>query len=227
LVVLLVAAGCTSPPPTPETVIETVVHTREVPVTRVVQVTNQIEVTRLVEVTREVEVTRLLEVTRLVEMTVERVVTATPEPTPTPLPPTEVPPTPIPVPTVPSVPVAALLDSMQTAREDMRNFAGLIDVALREGYISCQQVVDLYAKIVNAPTYDVSAGSPVVQNAYGAYRAAIDIFATGARDMNQNCSDFLASGGSGTGIPFQQWGMARDQVDEALKILDPAIESLQ
>jgi hypothetical protein len=74
LISSLVACG----PSEPETVVETVVHTRVAEVE--VPVTVEVEVTRVVEVTREVKVdiTREVEVTRLVE----RIVTATPTPTP-------------------------------------------------------------------------------------------------------------------------------------------------
>ena len=80
LLALLVACG----PSEPETVIQTVVHTRiaevEIEVTRLVEV----EVTREVAVTREVEVTRETEVTVMVERPVTVTPTPTPENSPTP-----------------------------------------------------------------------------------------------------------------------------------------------
>lgn len=98
-------------------------------------------------------------------------------------------------------------------------------MAVRTGTISAQAVVDLYDLTVAAPTYDVSGSSDRVQNAYHNYRTAVEVFAAGARDMTQNCRDYLA-GGSG-GIPFQQWGVARQRVNDALEVLNPAIENLQ
>jgi hypothetical protein len=226
IALLLLTGCCGLLQPEPQTVLQTVVHTQQVPVTQIVEVPVtqivevEVEVTRPVEVTREV--TRQVEITRIVRLTVERLVTATPEPTPIPEPTA----TRIAATAVPAVPTAQLLASMRTARQDMERFGGLIDVALRDGYIDCQEVVDLYAKIAASPTYDVSRGSDAVRNAYNSYRTAIDVFVSGARDLNQNCRDFLASGGGG-GIPFQQWGVARQQVNQALSILIPAIESIQ
>lgn len=216
--------GCSGEP---EIVVEQIeitrVVTEEVPVTVIVENTVEVDVTRLVEIEKEVEIE--IEVTRLVE----RVVTATPsptrEPTATPVPSPTL--TPSPQPTAPPSPdiTAALLESMNSLRRNLEVFGGLIDVALNTGTIKAQEVVDLYDLTVAAPTYDVTWSSDSVQNAYNSYRTAVDIFAAGARDMAQNCRDFLAGGG-GT-IPFQQWGVARQRVNDALDVLIPAIEILE
>ncbi|MEW5985585.1 MAG: hypothetical protein AB1791_03030 [Chloroflexota bacterium] len=121
---------------------------------------------------------------------------------------------------------STLLAAMKDTRGDIESFGGLIDVALREGFVDCQEVVDFYDGVAASPTFDVSGSSGLVQGAYGSYRAAIDIFTTGARDMTQNCRDFLANPSGGT-IPFQQWGLARLKVNDALNVLIPAIDSLE
>ena len=64
-----------------------------------------------------------------------------------------------------------------------------------------------------------------MQNAYAAYRAAIDVFASGARDMAENCRTAITEN-SGTSIGFQQWGPARQEVNSAVDIIHPAIQSL-
>jgi hypothetical protein len=53
----------------------------------------------------------------------------------------------------------------------------------------------------------------------------VETFADGAFDMTQNCRDFLANP-SGGGIGFQQWGAARQNVDNAIDLLQPAIQAL-
>ncbi|MBK7894828.1 MAG: hypothetical protein WAS33_22710 [Candidatus Promineifilaceae bacterium] len=214
-----------------------------VEVTRIVE--NDVEVTRVVEVTREVvqevEVTREVElpveviteveveVTRIVEVEVE--VTAVPTQTPTPLP------TNTPAPATSSQDTSApppaaepnleetLLNTMVQTRSNMQNFGGMIDTALNSGGISCEAVVETYDNVVLAPTFDVSGASPAVQGAYGSYRAAIDVFGTGARDMAENCRTAITNN-SGTSIGFQQWGLARQQVNNAIDIIHPAIQSL-
>ncbi len=200
--------------------------TREVEITRVVEVEKSVEVTR--EVETEVEVTREIEVTRLVEVEVE--VTAVPTETPPP------PPTNTPAPASQSSPPPTeapsasveeeLLQAMTAARNNMQSYGGLIDAALRTGVISCQDVVDTYDRVAFAPTFDVAAASGEAQYAYGAYRAAIDVFSNGARDMTENCREFLANPQSGGGIGRQQWGLARQEVNTAVDTIHPGIQSL-
>lgn len=212
-----------------------------VEVTRVVE--NDVEITRFVEVTREIEteievtrevevpmeVTREVEVTRIVEVEIE--VTAIPTETPTPLPTN----TPLPASTnqdnsalppteEPNID-ETLLSTMTQVRTNMLNFGGMIDSAIRSGLISCQEVVQTYDNVVLAPTFDVANATPTVQNAHAAYRAAIDVFENGARDMAENCRNAIA-GNSGTSIGAQQWGLARQEVNAAVDIIHPAIQSL-
>lgn len=222
--------------PVVQTVERTVVETA--PVT--VEVVTEVEITREVEVTREIRVTRQVKITQIIE----RVITATPMPmpevtdtpvpadTPEPTPTSTLEPTNTPRPWTapPTAPppdiTATLLQTLRDTRDKLQRFGGLIDSALRSGSISCQDVVDLYDGIAGAPTYDVRESGAIVQNAYNNYRSSVQIFTTGARDMTQNCRDFLAdpSGGS---IPFQQWGLARQEVNKALDVLHPAIQSLE
>jgi hypothetical protein len=206
-------------------VIATVEHTviAAVPVT--VEVTRPVEVTRLVEVTREVAVTAVVEV-RVTEVVV---VTATPTPTPaataTPTPTNTVRP---PVATL-APPTAdsrtALVQAMLTTRGNLQSFGGLIDAAVSTGFLDCQATVNSYDALAGAPQLDVSAAADAVRSAYNNYRAAIDTFLTGARDLTDNCREFLANPGGGS-IPPQQWAYARDTVDTAVAILSRAIESL-
>jgi len=196
-----------------------------VEVTRVVEVEKSVEVTRTVEI--EVEVTREIEVTRLVEVEVE--VTAVPTETPTPAPTnTPAPSQSNPPPTeAPSASVEEeLLQAMTAARNNMQSYGGLIDAALRTGVISCQDVVDTYDRVAFAPTFDVSTASGEAQYAYGAYRASIDTFTNGARDMTENCREFLDNPQSGGGIGRQQWGLARQEVNTAVDTIHPGIQSL-
>ena len=132
--------------------------------------------------------------------------------------------TPLPTETPASI-RGSLLSSMQVARNNMVQFGGLIDQAVNSGSIDCNVVVNLYDTISRSPTYSTAGEGATVVNAYNAYRSAIATFTEGARDMTQNCRDFLASGGAGS-IPFQQWGFARQQVNVALDIINPAIQSL-
>ncbi|NJN55062.1 MAG: hypothetical protein HC804_10070 [Anaerolineae bacterium] len=152
----------------------------EIEVTREVEVMQDVEVTREIEVTREVEVE--IEVTRLVEVEVE--VTAVPSDTPTPVPtntpvPTSVNANPAPTSTPAVNTQQLLLTAMTSARNDMLRYGGLIDGALRSGGIDCRDVVDTHDRVASAPTFDTNAQNDLVKNAYGAYRAAIDILRPG------------------------------------------------
>ena len=100
------------------------------------------------------------------------------------------------------------------------------DIAAETRVIPCQQTVDLYDAIVNASTFSVPENDEVAQYAYNCYRQAIDIFAGGARDMTENCRAWLADPQPGI-VPFQQWGLARQKVNDALSVLIPAIERLE
>lgn len=222
---LLFVVACSAEPVEVTRVIE-----NDVEVTRLIEVTREVE--QEVEVTREVEVpveiTLEVEVTRIVEVEVE--VTAIPTETPTPLPTN----TPLPPSTnqdnsAPATEEASieetLLATMIQARTNMQNLGGMIDAALRSGGISCQAIVDTYDSVVLAPTFDVTNENPVVQNAYAGYRAAIDVFGNGVRDMAENCRTAIAEN-SGTTIGFQQWGLARQEVNSAVDTIHPAIQSL-
>lgn len=115
----------------------------------------------------------------------------------------------------------ALLSVMKSVQSDIGSFGGLIDTAVRVGYINCNTVIATYDRIVNAQRFDTSASSGNVKQAHTSYEAAINTFAAGTRDMTANCRN---PGGS---IPFQQWGVARQNVNNALDILNPAIERLE
>ena len=106
------------------------------------------------------------------------------------------------------------------------SFGGMIDNAIREGSINCFAVVNTYDGAVSAPSFDASGGSAAEQNAYAGYRAAVATFAEGTRDMSENCRNFLADPENSGPIPFQQWGLGRQKVNEALDILHQAEQAL-
>ena len=209
---------------------------KEVEVTRIVEliqeVEREVEVTRIVEITQEVEVTREFQVTRVVEVEVTAVPTPTPVSTATPVPtPTNTPLPPSADTNASAQPTSAgseeaLLNAMIGTRTGMQNFGGMIDAALRSGFISCEDVVNTYDNVVFSPTFDLTNASPAAQNAYGGYRAAIEIFRAGAFDMADNCRTAVANPGTGTTIGHQQWGLARQQVNAAVDTIHPAIQSL-
>ena len=100
----------------------------------------------------------------------------------------------------------------------MEGFGGMIDGALRQGFINCQDVVNQYLTIASAPQFDPGGfGGP-----YQTYRSAVDLFTSKSHDIYQNCADFLANPAGGS-IPFQQWGAARQSVNEAVDLLRQAI----
>jgi len=219
LVFVLTACGAES---------ETVEVTVEVPVevTRIVSEVAEVEVTRVVTEVVEVEVTRLfeveVEVTRVVE--VEKLITATPKPT------DEIIPTATPTspPITYEIPVNrisdSLLISMKTVRGDLRDLGGMLDGT---SSMSAQRIVEIYDRVNASPTYDVTGENLTVQTAHANYRSAVSIFTTSSRDLALHAKDFLASGADSSSIPFQQWGVARQSINNALDILNPAIESLE
>jgi serine protease Do len=121
---------------------------------------------------------------------------------------------------------ASLRQAMLNVKTDLERAGGQIDQAVGSGTINCTDVVNTYDRIVRAPTFNTSGSSATVRNAYDSYRAAVGIFSNGAKDMAQNCRDFLANPAGGS-IPFQQWGNARQSVNNALDRLNPAIQSLR
>ena len=186
-----------------------------------VETTREISVTRKVEI--EVEVTR--EVTRLVE--VERIVTATSTPT---LEPTSTPtPTNTPSQPPPTVPPATtsrttLLAAMRTTREDIGTCGYLIDEALDRGYIHCQEVVDTYNRVMDAPVFSNLPSD--LQPAHSSYRVAIDIVRNEGFDLAGLCQD-LVDGKRDQPISSFVWSRARAAVNDALDVLEPAIISLE
>lgn len=130
-----------------------------------------------------------------------------------------------PNPTSPPANVTAqLLGSMRSVRSDLQSMGGMIDNAVNTGSVDCLDVITTYDRIAGAPFYNGLSGQNL--SAHNSYRASIDTFTNGSRDMYQNCVDFINNGGGGS-IPFQQWGTARQSVNQALDILNPAIASLE
>ncbi len=219
VLIATVLTACSSEPETIE-VTRVVRESTEVEVTRQVdvEVTREVEVTRLVEVTKEVEVPVEVEVTRIVE----QVVTATPEPTAELKATEEVAPADESVP----APSVTMLQAMYNVRSDLQSFGGYIDAALRGDSVPCNTTVEIYDRVANAPTFS-TGGNPAVENAYNNYRHAISIFVTGSRDLAQNCRDLIAGTNTQGTIPFQQWGLSRQSVNDALDALHTAIQILE
>lgn len=224
VVALLVACGGAEA--TPEQVEVTRIVTAE-PIVNEVEVTTIVEkeVTRVVEVEVPVtvEVVQEVEVTRMQEIVVTATPTETPTPEPTAIPQQADVSAPSPAPATDVKP--ALLSSMTLVRNQFHEYGGIIDNAMTTGLVSCPRVIEIYDTVVASPIYDTSSSEDVVNNANAVYRRAIDVFANGARDMTQNCRDFMLTQGPSP-IPFQQWGVARQQVDVAVNTIHPAIQSL-
>jgi hypothetical protein len=115
-------------------------------------------------------------------------------------------------------PAPDFLTIVTTVKRQVEGFGGLIDGALGQGFIDCQDVVNQYLTIAGAPQFDPGG----LAGPYQTYRAAVDLFAAKSHDIYQNCADFLANP-SGGSIPFQQWGAARQSVNEAVDLLRQAI----
>lgn len=77
------------------------------------------------------------------------------------------------------------------------------------------------------PSYDVTAETPVIQDANNRYQQAIEIIRTTNRDLYTFCINWLAGTVTGNSIPFQTWGYARQGVSNALSVLEPGITALQ
>jgi hypothetical protein len=109
----------------------------------------------------------------------------------------------------------------------MEEYGGWIDRGVGGEIIPLRETVSLYDAVAGAPILDVSASDEIVRWAYDCYRRAIDGFVTGAGEMDRGNRLFLASGDELTTVPFQQWGAARQAVNQALEILIPAIDRLE
>jgi len=186
-------------PPTQTPVV--VIEVQEVPVTQIVEVTRQVEVTRIVQ----------------------RVITATPEPTQLPT----VTPTPEPTrgPVAPAV-KTLLLNSLTSLRREIEamNFDELI-VRCSRGYED--SLTDHYESIIVYPTYDVTNASPIVQTAYSDYRQAVATITSSNRDLYTFCLDWLAKGGPPEYISNLTASVARHGIDEALGGILRAIDLLE
>ena len=116
---------------------------------------------------------------------------------------------------------------MRDARSQIEGFGGSIDAAVGGGDLDCQLLVDLYDAAVDTLTLDVAGSSEAAQYAYNSYQQAVDIFSYGAHDLAENCRGWLADPDVEIIVTQQQWGFARQQINEALEILIPALEYLE
>jgi hypothetical protein len=112
------------------------------------------------------------------------------------------------------------LTTVASTKRQMEVFGGIMDIAANGGgSVDCHEVVKVHDAVVNALSFNVASQ---LAGAYQLYRSGVDNFAAKTRDMDQNCQTFLAGGNSG-GIPFQQWGPARQGVNESVDLLRQAI----
>ena len=211
-----VVVACSNPTPTITSTV-TAVPATQTPV--IVVEVQEVPVTQIVEVTRQVEVTRI----------VERVITATPEPTPlasptpSPSPTTKAGPTPAPA--APAVQVQ-LLNSLIALRREIE--AMNID----EHEVGCSRgtedsLTDHYESIIVYPTYNVANASPLVQRAHTDYRQAIEIIRSTNLDLYTFCLDWLAKGRPFEYISQLTATTARQGIDQALGLILPAIDLLK
>jgi hypothetical protein len=123
---------------------------------------------------------------------------------------------------------ALLLQAARGANQDLLEFGGVIDEALRIGSIHCQSEVESYDAVTSAPRFDVPGSDPVTQRAYEYYENALCIFTDGARDLTLHCSSFLRGESENKPlIPPQEWALARQRTNEAAELLNQAIRWLE
>jgi hypothetical protein len=210
---ILLVIGCLGPSPT---VMPT--ETVDVPTQTPIMIieTQEVPVTQVVEVTRQVEVTRI----------VERVITATPEPTaiPTVSPTVE----PSPTASVTRAPAVKtqLLNSLISLRREIEamNFDEMV-VRCSRGYED--SLPDHYESIIAYPTYDVSNASPTVRAAYANYREAIETIESSNRDLYISCLDWIDKGKPDEYVSSLTAGIARQGINDALGLIIPAIDMLE
>lgn len=182
-----------------------------VEVTRIIEVEKEVTVEVPVDVTRVVVETVIqtreltVEVTRLVEVEV----TSTPEPTATANQTNG----------LGGFSDAQLLNSMNVLRSNLLELGGMLD----GGTVYCDDWLQKHDRIAGLPTYNITYANNNSKWAYDQYRSAIDTFVHSAKDMTENARVSCVSGGS---IPFQQWGLARQGINQATDILQPAIKAL-
>ena len=113
---------------------------------------------------------------------------------------------------------------MLNVRSQMQRFGGEID---DHPVIHAKVIVESYDAVAGAPTFDVSQCNEVVQWAYNSYRQAIGVFSEGTSGLTEHARHYLSGESSKTQVPFEQWGMARSKVNEALELLHSPIQELE
>jgi len=120
--------------------------------------------------------------------------------------------------------IESQLEAMHCTGKEIQRLGGEMDIASNTGYIKCSRTVEAYDAIVNAPTFDY----PTNPDTYALYRHAIEIVKTGSYDVASSCRVFLEEPeNSKDVIPFQMWSVGRVSVNDALEILDPAIDQME
>jgi hypothetical protein len=155
----------------------------------------------------------------LVVTTPKEEVTMMPTPTTAP---TKVPGTPGPKPTAPQpttagVSASALLNAIVKARLAAEDVGGALDRLYGgSGAEGCGPLLADYATIAKAPTFDVSAQSPNVQNAYGLYRQGVELLIVRLAPIAKVCL------GGGGGIGKLDFDMARTAINDGASLLTQA-----
>ena len=101
----------------------------------------------------------------------------------------------------------------------MLELGGMLD----GGTVYCDTWLEKHDLIANMPTFNISYANDTSKWAYEQYRAAINTFINSSKDMTENTRVSCISGST---IPFQQWGPARQGINQATDILQPAIKAL-
>jgi hypothetical protein len=153
--------------------------------------------------------------------------TTTPEPTPMPTMAVQA----LPVqPTIPASPAgltkAGLLQMMQIAHNIMGQVSGVINSASADEMdVDCVTAVQIYDAFVPIPAVNLAGSSAALQNAYGAYQAAVQIVIDN-NGLIEDCRHKLTTSGAGS-IPAPVWSYFLTQLNRGLDSLAQAIQQLQ
>lgn len=166
--------------------------------------------------------------------TATRRLTDTPAPTATPQPTDTATPVPTkvvtPKPTNTKAPVAVsggvssqpstVQKSVKQAFDAVHAMISLLDQMQTGGAELCAPLLAKYQSVSNAPRYDVSGETALVQQSYDLYRSAIDT-------LNARATTFIDCGKGGGPIGGLDWGETRRITDKALGLLGQAAQRFE
>ncbi|MCC7358918.1 MAG: hypothetical protein IT317_05545 [Anaerolineales bacterium] len=157
--------------------------------------------------------------------------TATPEPSATPT--NTVEPTATPTNTRPPVTLAPptatvpptqpgpdFVTSVIGVREQVKNIGWQIDLAVRSGFIDCQQVIDSYEYVFDRRELAVG---PDLAVAGATYQSATNLFHSQVKDLYAVCYTNKVLPQFSQLIGPQQWATARASINDIVPLLDQAI----